>query len=270
MATTTSQESSSTPPPFARPYTLSFDIGGTGLKGSVLDANGQMVTDRVRIPTPYPLRPELLVSSLVEISQGLPKADRASAGFPGMIRNGVVFTAPSFSTVAGTGSRIDPDLVATWHGFDLASALATALSLPIRVANDADVQCVAVIEGKGLEMTITLGTGFGTGLAFDGKLLPHMEIAHLQFRKGEDFDAQVGEAARKKIGLERWLKRVEKAIGKMRMLTAFDHLYIGGGNAKRLPAEMLPDDVTVVSNNAGILGGIKLWDQDHIGIGEAT
>ena len=249
------------------PYTLCFDIGGTGLKASVLDATGAMVTDRVRIPTPYPLPPEKLVEELKELARQLPPAERASAGFPGMVRHGVVVTAPSVSTESGTGSPTKPALVAAWSGFNLAESLQAAINLPTRVANDADVQGIASITGKGLEMTVTLGTGFGTCLVYNGQLMPHLEIAHLKFRKDDDFDRQIGEAARKHIGNERWIKRVFKAIAVMRTLTAFDHLYIGGGNAKRLPVDLLPDDVSVVPNSAGILGGIALWENDHIGLG---
>jgi polyphosphate glucokinase len=111
----------------------------------------------------------------------------------------------------------------------------------------------------GLELVVTLGTGFGTGLFFNGELLPHLEIAHQPFRKGEDYDGQLGETTRKEIGEERWNKRVTKAIANMRALTAFDHLYIGGGNSRRVARDHLADDVTVVDNSAGILGGIRLW-----------
>jgi len=127
------------------------------------------------------------------------------------------------------------------------------------VANDADIQGAAVVSGHGLELVVTLGTGFGTGLFYNGVLLPHLEIAHQPFRKGEDYDEQLGEATRKEIGEERWNKRVAKAIANMRTLTAFDHLYIGGGNSRRVLRHHLPDDVTVVDNTAGILGGIRLW-----------
>ena len=249
-----------------RPYTLCIDIGGTGLKANVLDADGNAVALRAKIATPYPNPPETLVASLAELVKDLPKAERASAGFPGMVRDGVVLTAPSFSTEAGTGSPVDPELVKKWSSFDLASALTTTLGVPTRVANDADVQSVAVVSGKGLELTITLGTGFGTGLLYNGNLMPHLEIAHMIFRKGQDFDHQIGNAARKKIGDKRWNQRVVKAISVMRVLMAFDHLYIGGGNSTRVDPSLLPDDVTIVSNTAGILGGIKLWDDDHIAV----
>lgn len=117
-----------------------------------------------------------------------------------------------------------------------------------------------MVTGEGLEMVITLGTGFGTALFYKGELLPHFEIAHQPFRKGESYDDQLGEDTRKEIGHARWHKRVMKAIDNMRAMVFFDHLYIGGGNSRRLPRHQLPDDVTVVDNTAGILGGIRLWE----------
>ena len=130
----------------------------------------------------------------------------------------------------GPGTKVDPQLFAHWSDFDLAAALTKSIGKPCRVANDADVQGLAVVQGKGFEAVITLGTGFGTAFFMDGSLMPHMEFSHLEFRKGETFNEQVGEAARKKIGDERWNKRVRKAIAYLDALCFFDHLYIGGGN----------------------------------------
>src|SRR5665213_214108 len=231
------------------PFTLAVDVGGTGLKASVLDAKGAMVADRLKVTTPYPLTPDKLVTTLKRLIAPLPTAARASVGFPGMVRDGVVRSVPHFTTVAGPGTAIDPRLVTLWEKFDL----------PTKAANDADIQGAAVVTGKGLEMIITLGTGFGTGLFHNGQLLPHLEIAHQPFRKGEEYDDQLGEATRKEIGETRWNKRVMKAIDNMRALVYFDHLYIGGGNSRRVLRHHLPDDVTVVDNTAGILGGIRLW-----------
>ncbi len=241
------------------PFTLAIDIGGTGLKASVLDAKGAMVADRVKIPTPYPLPPDRLVASLKKLIGPLPTAARASVGFPGMVRAGVVLSAPHFSTVSGPGSAVDHHLEQQWSRFDLAGDLSREFGIPTKAANDADIQGAAVVTGQGLELVITLGTGFGTGLFYDGELLPHLEIAHQPFRKGETYDDQLGEATRKEIGETRWNKRVMKAIDNMRALTLFDHLYIGGGNSRRVLRHHLPDDVTVVDNTAGILGGIRLW-----------
>ncbi|HEX7460342.1 MAG TPA: ROK family protein [Acidimicrobiales bacterium] len=241
------------------PFTLAVDVGGTGLKASVLDAKGTMVADRVKVATPYPLTPDKLVATLKRLTAPLPTAARASVGFPGMVRAGVVRSVPHFTTVAGPGTAIDPHLVKLWDRFDLAGALTRELGVPTKAANDADIQGAAVVKGVGLEMIITLGTGFGTGLFYDGQLQPHLEIAHQPFRKGEEYDDQLGEATRKEIGETRWNKRVMKAIDNMRALVYFDHLYIGGGNSRRVLRHHLPDDVTVVDNTAGILGGIRLW-----------
>jgi len=256
-------DSPATRPAPEHPFTLAVDIGGTGLKASVLDAQGAMVADRVKIPTPYPLPPDKLVSSLKKLVAPLPAAERASAGFPGMVRGGVVLSAPHFTTVRGPGSDIDHHLVKQWDRFALATVLTQEFGVPTKAANDADIQGAAVVRGHGLELVVTLGTGFGTGLFYNGDLQPHLEIAHQPFRKGETYDEQLGEATRKEIGEARWNKRVMKAIDNMRALTLFDHLYLGGGNSRRVLRRHLPDDVTVVDNTAGILGGIRLWVPLH-------
>ncbi len=257
--------------PHEHPFTVSIDVGGTGLKADVLDKDGNPVAERVRIPTKYPMPPDLLVSTLTTLVAKLPAGDRVSCGFPGMVRQGHVLSAPHFVTEKGPGTKIDPELLESWSDFDLASGLATSIGKPCRVANDADVQGLAVVQGNGFEVVITLGTGFGTALFMDGNLMPHIELAHLEFRKGETFNEQVGEAARKKVGDERWNKRVRKAIAYLDALSFFDHLYIGGGNGPRVNRRDLGEvleRITVVDNKAGILGGIKLWDAHHVGVEE--
>ena len=251
------------------PYTLAIDVGGTGLKANVLGARGTSVADRVKVPTTYPMPPDLLVEKLTALAQKLPAADRTSCGFPGMVRNGHVLSAPHFVTKSGPGTDVVPELVQAWSHFDLASALATAIGKPCRVANDADVQGAAVVGGSGFELVITLGTGVGTAFFMDGRMLPHLEFAHLEFRKGDTFNEQLGEPVRKKIGDKRWNRRVQKAIAYFDALTFFDHLFIGGGNAQRINRRDLGavlERITVVDNSAGILGGIKLWEDQHIAV----
>ncbi len=247
------------------PWTLAIDIGGTGLKASVLDATGAMVAERVTIPTTYPCPPAKLVDDLAALVAPLPLAQRLSAGFPGMVRSGRVLSAPHFVTTHGPGTKIDHQLVKQWDGFDLASALATRLSMPARVANDADVQGAAVVTKKGLELVVTLGTGVGTAFFYEGRLLPHLEFAHHPFLKGDTYNEVIGEAARKAVGNARWSKRVHKAVATLRALSFFDHCYIGGGNAKKIRGDLDPD-VTLVDNAAGILGGIRLWDDAHLAV----
>jgi len=242
------------------PITLAIDVGGSGLKASALDPDGEMLTDRLRVPTPYPLSPELFVSTLQELVKPVVKYERISVGFPGMVRNGQVLTAPHLVLSKGPGSKVDPDMVKAWSHFDLAGALTSALGKPTRVANDADIQGLDVASGKGLEVVITLGTGFGTCVLHDGQLAPHMELSQHPFRKGETYDEQLGEVALKDVGKKRWLSRVDKAIEALDAVFIFDHLYIGGGNAKLLDQELGPR-VKIVDNVAGILGGIRLWDQ---------
>ncbi len=232
-------------PSIARARTLAIDVGGSGLKASVVDEHGRLLTDRVRVDTPVGSPPGGIVEALARLVAPLGTFDRVSVGFPGVVRNGRVLTAPNLDNKG-------------WKDFDLARALSRALGKPVRVANDADVQGLAVIRGHGVEMVVTLGTGFGTGLYLDGRLAPHLELSHHPFRKGETYDEQLGNAARKRVGNRRWNNRVLKAIRRLRALTSFDHLYIGGGNAKKIDFELDPD-VTLVSNDAGLKGGVALW-----------
>ncbi len=220
----------------------------------MLDASGELVADRVRLATTYPMPPKHLVERLTELAKKLPEADRISAGFPGMVRRGHILSAPHFVTKHGPGTDVDMKLQEAWFHFKLASALKNAIGKPCRVANDADVQGLAVAGPKGFEAVITMGTGFGTAFFMDGRLLPHMEFSHIEFRKGESFNEQLGEPTRKKIGDKRWNKRVQKMIAYLDSVTFFDHLYIGGGNAPRINRRDLGDvleRITVVAEHRG-------------------
>jgi len=138
--------------------TLSIDVGGSGIKASVLDPHGEMTVERVRVDTPYPCPPARLVSTIVELVDGLPPTHRASVGFPGMVRNGHILDVPSLSRPTYDGQR-DDTLASLWNDFDLGTALAEALNVPTKVVNDADMQGCAVARGAGMEFVITLGTG---------------------------------------------------------------------------------------------------------------
>jgi len=227
------------------PTTLAIDVGGSHVKASVLDPRGNMLHDRLRVETPKRLTPQRLVGLIVELVRQLPKYDRVSVGFPGVVRDGVIRTAPNLGTER-------------FHGFNLARALERRLGKPVRVENDADVQGLAVVKGKGVEMVITLGTGFGSSIFVNGRLGPHLELAHHNFRKDRTYEDELGEAARQRDGNAAWQRHVFEAVESLRNLTNFDHLYIGGGNARLLDAD-LPKDVSIVSNTAGIIGGVRLW-----------
>lgn len=249
--------------------TLCIDIGGTGLKAGVVDANGVMVSARVKRPTPYPCPPDRLVAELGQLVTPLSGYLRVSAGFPGLVRSGVVIDVPSLSRRTYGGPR-DPDLASAWSRFPLAAALAHAFQLPVTVVNDADMQGAAVVEGRGLEFVMTLGTGVGTALFESGQLLPHFELSHGPFKKGRTTDALLGEASRRKLGTKHWRPLVREALDMYQRMLFYDRVYVGGGNAARLqPPDVAPLGV-IIPNTAGILGGVRIWSMTQASTDQAT
>jgi polyphosphate glucokinase len=225
--------------------TLCIDIGGTGIKAIVLDVEGNTITERSRLETPQPATPEAMLPLIEELARLQGEFDRISVGFPGVVVDGTTRTAPN----------LDP----SWTGFALARTVEERLQKPARAANDAGVQGLGVIEGRGVEVVLTLGTGMGFGLYVDGRYVPNIELAHHPFAKGKTYEERVSNAARKKIGKKRWNRRVRQVIATLEPIFNYRRLYIGGGNAKHLVKEGLPETVTVVDNVAGLLGGIRLW-----------
>lgn len=251
----------------ARPYTLVLDIGGTGLKATVLDGQGQPTHDRARVSTTYPCPPDTLVADLVKLVRALPRFERVSAGFPGVVRGGRVLTAPHFVTVHGPDTRVDGGLVRKWANFDLAGALGAALGAPVRVANDADVQGAGVVSGKGLDLVLTLGTGLGSAVFRDGRLALHLELAEHPAVTGVSYNDYIGDGARKRVGIKRWNRRVRRALVALDALVCPDAILIGGGNAAKVDTDKLHRDVPpvaaklrLVGNDGGLLGGIRLWE----------
>lgn len=233
--------------------TLSVDIGGTGIKTIVLDAAGKPVTERIRVDTPHPATPRAVIAAIVGLARQQGEFDRVSVGFPGVVRKGVTETAWNLGK--------------SWIGFDLDKALTGALGKPVRCCNDADVQGLGVIKGKGVELVITLGTGFGSSLFLDGRLVPNMQLAHHAGWKGKTYEDELGNKALKRAGKKKWNRRVLRAIASLQALFNYDTLYIGGGNATKIEVE-LPPRVKIVSNVAGLLGGIALWGgkEDRYGV----
>ncbi len=231
----------------AHPLTLAIDIGGTGLKATVLDREGRMVVPRVSTPTPYPCPPERMVDALTMLVAPLPAADRVSIGFPGVVRDGLVRTAPHFGN-------------AIWSHFPLQDRLGAALGKPARLLNDAEVQGLGVIGGHGVEVVVTLGTGVGSAIFRAGKLAPHIELAHHPIHKDKTYNDYLGHAALEGIGAKRWNKRVRRMIGILDTLVLADVLYIGGGNSHHIKGD-IPEHVRLVSNNAGLTGGLQLWTE---------
>jgi len=227
--------------------TLAIDVGGTRLKAAVLDARGAPVAGPVRTDTPHPAPPAVVVDALVGLAGQLGPFDRISIGFPGVVRQGVVHTAPNLGT-------------AEWQDVPLAATLSSRLGRPARLLNDATVQGLGVIAGRGVECVITLGTGFGFALFENGRPAPQLEMSQHPIRTDKTYDQYLGTAALRDVGKDRWNKRVGRALGYLTALVGFDTLYVGGGNAKHI-AFALPSDVKIVGNEAGITGGVRLWDK---------
>jgi polyphosphate glucokinase len=249
----------------AEARTLAVDIGGTGIKLALLDGKGGMIGERLRVRTPpAPVAPEIVTDLIDRAIAPLGRFDRVSVGFPGMVRHGRVLTAPHLGTEL-------------WAGCDLQTLLSSRWGKPVRVMNDADVQGFGAIHGSGIEMVVTLGTGCGTAIFNDGQAIPHLELSHHPLRGGQTYDQYVGRAALRRIGRKKWNRRVMRMIDVLRTVVVFDRLYLGGGNAKYVGLD-LPDDVTIVPNSSGLLGGIALWrdadpacpaqDARHLGSGE--
>lgn len=244
------------------PLTLSVDCGGGGLKAAVLDEAGTQRAPAVRVPTPYPLPPALLVATIVDIAANLPAADRLTVGLPGMIRHGVVVATPHYVTVAGPRSRVGPDLVTAWSGHDLRASLEYATGLPTIVVNDAELHGAGVIAGVGLELVLTLGTGLGSAHFDGGVLAPHLELSHAPIRRGTTYDLFLGETERRRLGDGLWSRRVLRAVEGLEPVFRWDRLHLGGGNARRItPAvlERLGPEVVVVPNSAALVGGVRAW-----------
>ena len=178
---------------------LTIDIGGSNIKATVLSSDGEMLMDYEKMETPASGNPGDIIGAILELTKGFQQYDKISVGFPGYVKEGVVLTAPNLSTEQ-------------WKGLALGKLLAEKLKRPVRLLNDADLQGLGVANGKGLEIAITLGTGFGTALLMNGNLLPHLELAHHPITKEKDYDAYIGQKALDEVGLERWNKRIQKVI----------------------------------------------------------
>ncbi|TSJ43536.1 ROK family protein [Mucilaginibacter corticis] len=227
---------------------LSIDIGGSHIKATVLDNNGALLVPYSKVETPQPANPDNIVKAIKKLAATLTDFNKISVGFPGYVRDSIVKTAPNLDNAA-------------WANFNLGQKLEEELGQPARVVNDADMQGLGVVNGKGLELVLTLGTGFGTAVLLDGKLLPHLEIGQSPITRHNSYDAYVGDKAFDQAGKKKWNERMEKVLQVLKTLFNYDYLYIGGGNARELTFK-LDSNVKLVTNQDGIKGGARLWSTD--------
>jgi polyphosphate glucokinase len=225
--------------------TLCIDIGGTGIKMISLDPRGRPITERARMLTPNPARPPAVLEVVRRMLKAQPRSGRISVGFPGVVVDGVVATAVNLGT----------DF---WKGYDLKRELERITGVPVQVINDADLQGYGVIEGRGVELVLTLGTGLGSALFVDGRLVPNLELGHHPFKKDKTYEERVGDAALKRVGKKDWSRRVLEALAQLTDTFSPRLIFVGGGNVEHLKAE-LPKHVRVFTNVDGMTGGIRLW-----------
>ncbi len=231
---------------------LSLDIGGTLIKAAILNYEGELETEYRKVETPVEATPERLVCVIQNLVKGFPEYHKISVGFPGYVKDEVIFTAPQLGTEA-------------WMGFNLGKKLEDELGRPVRLINDADMQGLGVATGKGFEIVITLGTGFGSALLINRNLLPHLELSQHPFTKTKTYDKYIGAKALEQEGVVKWNKRVRKFLLVLKTVFNYDHLYIGGGNSGKINFE-LDKNITIVSNQDGIRGGVRLWQMNVISL----
>lgn len=229
------------------PITLAVDIGGSHIKAALVDDAGRLVRRRHKVDTPAELSPQAMLDAVVAIGERVERFDRVSVGVNGLVHRGIIYAIPI------TGD-------AAFRGFDLAARLSRRWQRPVRVMNDALMHGLGAIRGRGVELVITLGTGLGTALFIDGAAGPQPQFTPAPSRR-EPRGGAYGDAAMQALGRRQWSRRVERLIDTLRVLTNFEHLYIGGGNAKRL-ACTLPRDASRIDNHSALLGGVRAWRLD--------
>jgi polyphosphate glucokinase len=230
----------------AGPITMSIDIGGSKLKALLQDPAGKPVSERQRVETPAVPTPEAVLAGLEELRKLLPGFDRVSVGFPGVVKRGCTYLGFNLHPLWATGFPLQAELEKRWKK-------------PVRVGNDADVAGYGAIKGEGVELVLTLGTGLGAALFTNGHLVPGLELGHHPWRKkGMTYEDYLGQRGLDKFGKARWNDFLQAAITQTEALFNWDHLYLGGGNTKKIlftPAK----NVSIVSNESGLLGGVVLW-----------
>jgi polyphosphate glucokinase len=240
---TAARASGSTPEASHSPITLAIDIGGSGLKAMLLNSAGKPVSERERVVTPVIPTPAAVLKGLDVLRKRLPKFDRVSVGFPGVVKLGVIYLA----------ANLHP----RWVGFHLQAELQKRWRKPVRVDNDAAIQGYGTIRGKGVELMLTLGTGMGSALFTDGRLCPGLELGHHPWKK-KTYEDYIGRRGLDAFGKKLWNKWLLEAIAETAKLFNWDHLYLGGGNTKKIVVN-LPQNVKIVSNETGLFGGVALW-----------
>lgn len=244
------------PAPPAASLVLGIDVGGTGIKGAPVDVRtGHLARPRWRAPTPQPATPEAVAGAVAALARHFGWSGPIGCTVPARVRRGIVETA----------SNIDP----TWIGTDAEALLAEATGRPVRVLNDADAAGLAEVrfgaarDQPGTVLVLTLGTGIGSALFVDGRLVPNTELGHLEL-DGHVLEHRVSNGARRREELPwtTWAARLQRALDHLEFVLAPDLIVIGGGVSRparwtafgpllRTRARLVP---ARLENEAGLVG----------------
>ncbi|MGO9660707.1 MAG: polyphosphate--glucose phosphotransferase [Acidimicrobiales bacterium] len=231
-----------------------IDIGGSGIKGAVVDVEtGLLATERVKLPTPQPSVPDAVAKVVAEVVGHFGWQGPLGCTFPAVVQNGV----------ARTAANVDP----SWIGTNIESVMSAATGLPVIAVNDADAAGAAEVKWgaakdvPGLVMMVTLGTGIGTALFFNGVLIPNSELGHIEL-DGGDYEPKASGAAREREALswEKWAKRLQRYFSALEFLLRPSLFVVGGGVSRRsekfLPLLVLDTPIVPArfQNEAGIAG----------------
>jgi len=242
---------------------LGIDIGGTGIKGAPVNVEtGELVAERFRIDTPHPALPNAVADVVEQIADHFKYRGPAGVTFPAVVKKGVIYTA----------ANVDE----SWIGTNAGDLFTQHIGGPVAVVNDADAAGIAEMrfgagkDRKGVIIMVTLGTGIGSAVFLDGKLLPNTEFGHLRIR-GKDAEKRASEKVHedKKLSWKQWAKRVSEFLAEMEKLFSPDLFIIGGGVSKKaekfLPLLTTKTEVIIVpaqmQNEAGIIGAAYLASQ---------
>jgi polyphosphate glucokinase len=238
---------------------LGVDIGGSGIKGAPVDLKkGKLASKRIRIATPQPSKPEAVADTVAKIVARFDWAGPIGCTFPAVIKRGVVYTA----------ANVDND----WIGTDGRKLLQVKTGCRVELLNDADAAGIAEMHvgaGKGRKGTVfvlTFGTGIGSALFVDGRLMPNTELGHLEILCGSKGSVEAEDYAsdrirkKKKLSWGEWAMRVDDLLGVLEALFSPDLFILGGGVSKkhqkylsllRTKTEVVPAQLL---NDAGIVG----------------
>ena len=241
---------------------LGIDIGGSGIKGAPVECRrGVLLAERFRVQTPKPAKPDPCLDRIAEVVQHFDWNGAVGLTFPGVVSQGMVRTAVNLSK--------------SWVGVNIVDLVGERLGRPVVVVNDADAAGVAeVAHGAakgvpGLVMLLTFGTGVGSALLLDGRLIPNSELGHLELG-GKGAESQIAESVREATGQswKKWAKRTNDYLAMVEALFSPDLIVIGGGIDKTPEAWLpllkaqAPIKVAAFGNQAGILGAAMMAYRD--------